>query len=121
MTVYARFVSSSDISMTVTRKSQKSGTITFNTVVKVNDKYGLGKVNVNLDGADAVLSVGSVKKSGSGKNVRYTTQYQGTVPVKGLSVVDSFTGTVSWTTPDGTVVTGRTWTCTYVLGLVTVR
>ncbi len=121
MTGYARFVSSSDISMTVTRKSQKSGTITFNTVVKVNDKYGLGKVNVNLDGADAVLSVGSVKKSGSGKNVRYTTQYQGTVPVKGLSVVDSFTGTVSWTTPDGTVVTGRTWTCTYVLGLVTVR
>ena len=72
-------------------------------------------------GNTSVLGNGSVTKTGSGKNVKYTTKYTGTAAVKGLSLIDSFTASVTWTTADGTVVTGPAFNCRYVLGLVTVR
>lgn len=123
LTVYARFVSKKDITLTLTRKSQKSGTTTFNAAAAMKGKagYDLADVTVTADGAEAVLSAGTVKKTGSGKNAAYTTQYKGTVAVKGLSMIDSFTASVSWTTPDGTAVTGPAWKCTYFLGMVSVR
>ena len=123
LTVYARFVSKKDITLTLTRKSQKSGTTTFNAAAAMKGKagYDLADVTVTADGAEAVLSAGTVKKTGSGKNAGYTTQYKGAVSVKGLSLIDSFTTSVSWTTPDGTAVTGPAWKCTYFLGMVSVR
>ena len=123
LTVYARFVSKKDITLTLTRKSQKSGTTTFNAAAAMKGKagYDLADVTVTADGAEAVLSAGTVKKTGSGKNVAYTTQYKGTVAVKGLSMIDSFTASVSWTTLDGTAVTGPAWKCTYFLGKVSIR
>ena len=123
MTVYARFVSKNDISLTLSRKSQKSRQITFGVGAALKGKTGFDIENVKITagGAEAALSAGTVKKTGSGKNVRYTTQYKGTVSVKGLSLIDSFTASVSWTTPDGTTVTGPAWRCTYFLGTVSVR
>jgi uncharacterized repeat protein (TIGR02543 family) len=123
MTVYARFVSKNDISLTLSRKSQKSRQITFGVGAALKGKTGFDIENVKITagGAEAALSAGTVKKTGSGKNVRYTTQYKGTISVKGLSLIDSFTASVSWTTPDGTTVTGPAWRCTYFLGTVSVR
>ena len=123
LTVYARFVSKKNISLTMTRKSQKSGKTTFNTVAAVKDKAALGleMVTVSTDTAKATLSTRTVKKSGSGKKVSYTTRYKGKISIKGLSEIDSFTVSVSWTTPDGTTVTGPVWTCTYNQGNVAIR
>lgn len=121
MTVYAKYVKKTDISATFSRKSQKSGTITFNAAVSVKGQADLENVTLNVKGSDAVLDARKVKKSGSGKNIKYTTQYKGTAAVEKLSAVDSFTASVSWTTPDGTVVSGPSFKCTYFLGLVTVR
>ena len=121
MTVYARFVNKNDISLTLSRKSQKSGKTTFNAVVTVKDKINLENVTISVDGTDIVLSDGTVKKTGSGKYMRYTTRYNGAVVVYGLSMFDSFTTSVGWTTPDGTVVTGPAWKCTYFLGMVSVE
>ena len=88
--------------------------------MKNRDQLENVTVNVN-DDISAVLATKSVKKTGSGKNVKYTTQYKGTVAVKGLSIIDTFTASVSWTTPDGTLVTGANKKCTYILGIVTVK
>ena len=121
MTVYAKYVKKTDISATFSRKSQKSGTTTFNAAVSVKGQADLENVTLNVKGSDAVLDARTVKKSGSGKNIKYTTQYKGTAAVEKLSAVDSFTASVSWTTPDGTVVSGPSFKCTYFLGLVTVR
>lgn len=122
LTVYAKYVKAGNVSTSFNRKSSKSGTTTFNAVVAVKDKSDLTNVSITVDGSDAsALGNGSVKKTGSGKNIKYTTQYKGTAAVKGLSLIDTFTAVISWTTADGTVVTGPAYNCTYILGLVTVR
>ena len=122
MTVYAKYVSNKDITVAFSRKSKKSNTTTFNATISVKNRDQLENVTVNVnDDISAVLANKSVKKTGSGKNVKYTTQYKGTVAVKGLSIIDTFTASVTWTTPDGTVVTGMNRNCTYILGIVTVK
>lgn len=121
MTVYAKYVKKTDISVSFTRKSLKSGTAVFDAVVSLKGQSDLDSVTVNTKGSDAVLSDRTVQKSGSGKNIRYTTQYKGNVAVNGLSLIDSFTASVRWTTPDGTTVSGPSFKCTYIMGLVTVR
>ena len=122
LTVYAKYVRNSDITVSFSRKSKKSDTTTFNVTISVKDKDQLEDVTVNVnDDISAVLADKSVKKSGSGKNVKYTSQYKGTVAVKGLSLIDTFKASVSWTTPDGTPVTGTDRKCNYLLGIVTVR
>lgn len=122
MTVYAKYISNKDVTIAFSRKSKKSDTTTFNATISVKNRDQLDNVTVNVnDDISAVLADKSVKKSGSGKNVKYTTQYKGQVAVKGLSLVDSFTASASWTTPDGTPVTGTNRKCTYLLGNVTVR
>lgn len=121
MTVYARFVKASDVSVSFARKSAKSGTTTFNTTVAVKGDHDLTDVTVTAGGNASVLAGRSLAKSGSGKNAKYTTQYKGTSAVKGLSLIGSFTASAAWTTADGTVVHGPSYKCTYILGLVTVR
>lgn len=122
MTVYAKYVSAKEISASFSRKSQKSGTTTFNATVSVKGQMNLNDVTVTTDGnAASVLGNTSVTKTGSGKNVKYTTKYTGTAAVKGLSIIDSFTVSVAWTTADGTAVTGPAYNCRYSLGFVSVR
>jgi len=122
MTVYAKYISNKDITVAFSRRSKKSNTTTFNATISVKNRDQLENVTVNVDDdISAVLATKSVKKTGSGKNVKYTTQYKGTVAVKGLSIIDTFTASVSWTTPDGTLVTGANKKCTYILGIVTVK
>lgn len=122
MTVYAKYVSAKEISASFSRKSQKSGTTTFNATVSVKGQMNLNNVTVTTDGnAASVLGNTSVTKTGSGKNVKYTTKYKGTAAVKGLSLIDSFTVSIAWTTADGTAVTGPAYNCRYSLGFVSVR
>lgn len=122
MTVYAKYVSAKDITIAFKRKAVKSGTTTFNASISVKGQMNLSDVTVTTDGnSSSVLGNVSVTKTGSGKNVRYTTKYAGTSAVKGLSLIDSFTASVTWTTADGTVITGPVYNCRYVAGLVSVR
>ena len=121
MAVYAKYVKKTDISVSFSRKSYKSSTAIFNTVVNVKGQSEFNDVTVNTERNDAVLNEKTVMKSGSGKNIRYTTQYKGIASVDGLSLIDSFTASVVWTTPDGTVVSGPDFKCTYVMGRVIVR
>ena len=122
MTVYAKYVSAKDVSAAFTLKSRKSGTATFKATVSVKGQMDLNNVTVTTDeNASSVLGTRSVTKTGSGNKVKYTTKYSGTAAVKGLSLIDSFTVSVAWTTADGTAVTGPAYNCRYVLGLVTVR
>lgn len=122
MTVYAKYVSNKDVTVAFRRKSKKSDTTTFNATISVKNSDQLENVTVNVnDSISAVLANKTVKKTGSGNNIKYTTQYKGTIAVKGLSIIDTFTASVSWTTPDGTFVTGADKNCSYYLGSVIVR
>lgn len=122
MTVYAKYVSNKDITVAFSRKSKKSNTTTFNATISVKNKEQFENVTVNVnDDISAPLANKSVKKSGSGKNATYTTLYKGEVTVEGLSFIDTFTASVSYTTPDGTLVTGANKRCTYYFGSVVVR
>jgi uncharacterized repeat protein (TIGR02543 family) len=125
MTVYAKYISNSDVSFALKRKSLKKDTATFDVTVSVKNRDQLENVGISLvykgNAVAAELPGKTVKKTGSGKNIKYTTQYKGTAAVKGLSLIDSFTGAVTWVTPDGTEVTSQARECRYILGIVTVR
>lgn len=118
MTVYAKYISNKDVTLALKRKAKKNNVTTFNATVTVKNQDQLENVSVTvIDGNTSVLADRTVKKSGS----KYSTEYKGTIGVVGLSLVDSFTSFVSWTTPDGTTVTGANKKCTYQLGNVIVR
>jgi hypothetical protein len=122
MIVYARYIKASEISTSLKQKSSKSNTKTFNATVSVKGKNDLKDVTVTVkDGSTYVLGRKSVVKSGSRKNVKYTTQYKGTATVKGLAKTGSFTASLTWTTSDGTKVTGPAYKCSYARGSVKVK
>ena len=121
MTVYARYIKAEDVSVSFTLKSSKSGTVTFNATASVKGDIDLAGVTLTANGSKSVLGSRSVKKTGSGKNVKYTTSYKGTAAVKGKSLSGSFAASLAWTTADGTAVSGPAYNCKYVLGKVTVK
>jgi len=122
MTVYARYIKASDVTTSLKQKSSKSNTKTFNATVSVKGKNDLKDVTLTVkDDSAYVLGRKSVVKSGSRKNVKYTTQYKGTATVKGLAKTGSFTASLTWTTADGTKVTGPAYKCKYTRGSVKVK
>ena len=122
MTVYAKYISNKDVTLAFKRTGKKNNVNTFTVTVTVKNEVQLENVSVTVvEGNTAVLANRTVKKSGSGTKVKYTTEYKGTIDVVGLSLVDKFTSFVSWTTPDGTDIIGANKKCTYQLGNVIVR
>lgn len=125
MTVYARYISSSDISLSFSRNKVSGANVVFNVTASVKNIGDFKEVNVicSKDGSETedALKTKSTKKSGSGKNRTYTYCYKGTATVQGLSRGSGFDATICWITPDGTKVTGETYSCVYWLGFVLVR
>lgn len=122
MTVYAKYINNKDVTLAFKRTGKKNNVNTFTVTVTVKNEVQLENVSVTVvEGNTAVLANRTVKKSGSGTKVKYTTEYKGTIDVVGLSLVDKFTSFVSWTTPDGTDIIGANKKCTYQLGNVIVR
>ena len=122
MTIYAEYFKNKDVKLAFKRIGTKNNVTTFTVTVTLNSDIQLENVSVTVvDGNTAILDNRTVKKSGSGKSVKYTTEYKGTIAVAGLAKVDKFTSFVSWDTSDGTVVTSANKECTYQLGNVIVR
>jgi hypothetical protein len=126
MTIYAKYVANSNITVTLKKKSVSGSTTKFDAAVTVKNKPCKVKdvaVTLTHKGKEksGALSKRSVTKSGKGKNIKYTTKYSGTVSLKGLAQKDSFSAVVTWVTPDGTAVTLNAKSCTYKSGKVTVK
>lgn len=122
MTVYAEYIKNKDVTLAFKRTGTKNNVTTFTVTVTVKKEVHLEDVKVTVVGGNtAILGNRTVKQSGTGNNVKYTTEYKGTISVVGLSKVDKFTSFVSWDTLDGTVVKGADKKCTYQLGNVIVR
>lgn len=125
MTVYARYISSNDITLSYSPKKTSDTNVVFNVTVGVKNIGDFKEVGVicSKDGTETedVLKTKSTKKTGSGKNRVYTYCYKGNATVQDLSKGDTFVSTIYWVTPDGTRVTGETHNCTYWLGFVKVK
>lgn len=122
MTVYAKYLDIEEITVVFSLRAQKSNATILNAAISVNNRDSYKNVTVNVnDTISATLATKSVTKYGSGKNATYTTKYKGQVTVNKLSIGDTFIASISWTTPDGTFVTGANKECTYNSGSVTVR
>lgn len=125
MTVYAKYVSKKDITLTFSRKKNKTGSVTFDVTAAVKNTNKFTEVGVNCDNdgkkSSAVLNKKSTKKTGTSKKPVYTYSFKGSTTVKGLKSKDTFKAVIYWVTPDGTEVTGDTLTCNYKNGKVTVR
>lgn len=126
MTVYAKYIKNTNITLTLQKKSVSGTTTKFNASVTVKNKPCAVrdvKVTATYKKKDKTgkLSSRSVTKSGTKANIKYTTRYSGTVSIKGLAKKDSFTAVISWVTPDGTKVTLNAKKCTYKSGKVTVK
>ena len=122
MTVYAEYIKNKDVTLAFKRTGTKNNVTTFTVTVTVKKEVHLEDVKVTVVGGNtAILGNRTVKQSGTGNNVKYTTEYKGTITVVGLSKVDKFTSFVSWDTSDGITVTGADKKCTYQLGNVIVR
>lgn len=125
MTVYARYISSSDISLSFSRKNVSGANVVFNVTVGVKNIGDFKEVNIicSKDGSETedALTTKTTKKTGSGKNRKYTYCYKGTAALQDLSRGGTFVSTICWVTPDGTKVTGETYSCTYWLGFVVVQ
>lgn len=122
MTVYAEYIKNKDVTLAFKRTGTKNNVTTFTVTVTVKKEVHLEDVKVTVVGGNtAILGNRTVKQSGTGNNVKYKTEYKGTISVVGLSKVDKFTSFVSWDTLDGTVVKGADKKCTYQLGNVIVR
>lgn len=125
VTVYAKYVSKKDVTLTFIRKKNKTGTVTFDATVAVNNTKKFAEIGIVCDNdgkqTSTVLGKVSTTKSGTKKNPKYTYKFTGSVKVKGLAKKDSFTAEVYWVTPDGTKVKMDTSKCKYSNGVVKVQ
>ena len=121
MTVYAKYVKASAIGLSFAKKSSKSGSVTLKATLKVTGAPDLTDATVSCDykGQSSAVKFTGVKTTKSGKTTVST--YTGTVDISGLANKGSFTASISYKTPDGTIASLADKTCKYTSGKVTVK
>lgn len=121
MTVYAKYVKASAIDLSFAKKSSKSGSVTLKATLKVTGAPDLTDAAVSCDykGQSSAVKFTGVKTTKSGKTTVST--YTGTVDISGLANKGSFTASISYKTPDGTIASLADKTCKYTSGKVTVK
>ena len=121
MTVYAKYVKASAIDLSFAKKSSKSGSVTLKATLKVTGAPDLTDAAVSCDykGQSSAVKFTGVKTTMSGKTTVST--YTGTVDISGLANKGSFTASISYKTPDGTIASLADKTCKYTSGKVTVK
>ena len=121
MTVYAKYVKASAIDLSFAKKSSKSGSVTLKATLKVTGAPDLTDATVSCDykGQSSAVKFTGVKTTKSGKTTVST--YTGTVDISGLANKGSFTASISYKTPDGTIASLADKTCKYTSGKVTVK
>ena len=125
MTVYAGYIPEKDVTLSLARKTGKTGDVTFTATVSVKNTNKFTEVGVscshNGESSEEALTKKTYVNVGSSKSPKYTYKFSGPVVVKGLETADSFTASVYWVTKDGTKVTEAARTCTYKGGSVKVQ
>ena len=121
MTVYAKYVKASAIDLSFAKKSSKSGSVLLKATLKVTGAPDLTDAAVSCDykGQSSAVKFTGVKTTKSGKTTVST--YTGTVDISGLANKGSFTASISYKTPDGTIASLADKTCKYTSGKVTVK
>jgi len=121
MEVYAGYIPRKDVTLSMARKTGKTGNVTFTATVTVKNINSFTEVGVfcghNGTATEAALTKKTYVSTGTGKNYKFS----GPAEVKGLVSTDSFTASVYWVTKDGTRVTEEPRTCTYKSGTVKVQ
>jgi uncharacterized repeat protein (TIGR02543 family) len=117
MTVYAKYVKASDVKLSFTKKSVKSGNVTLKATLKINNQPDAADAAVECSYNDKAYAVEftGVKTSKS------VNTYTGAVTIDGLANGSAFAAVISYKTPDGTIVSLGSKTCKYNAGLVTVK
>lgn len=116
MTVYARYIRTSDVEVKASKTGRDKIKFTINTPENI---YSGTNVSFILGAEKGETSLSSVKKvySGWGKNKKSLLAYSGTVSVKNISTGRVLTVIPEWTTQDGTAVKGSSYSFTYILGM----
>ena len=125
MTVYAGYIPKKDVTLSLARKSGKTGDVTFTATVSIKNTNKFTEVGVSCDHDGEKSEEALTKKTyvnvGSSKSPKYTYKFSGPVEVKSLEATDNFTASVYWVTKDGTRVMADAKTCTYKGGSVKVQ
>ena len=125
MTVYAGYIPKKDVTLSLARKTGKTGDVTFTATVSIKNTNKFREVGVFCDHSGETTEEALTKKTyvnvGSTSSPKYTYKFSGPVEVKSLAATDSFTASVYWVTKDGTRVREAARTCTYKGGSVKVQ